>query len=263
MIMPSLAEVQSRMRDAVVLGTEAEAVSLLTGGKSPAARLAIHHRHYQASLLETLLRRFPGVTWLVGESFMHAAAMEFIRWNPPSAPCIAEYAEEFPQFLARCPGADRLPYLMSFALLEWCLGKAALAVDYPAINIAQLSMLETSELPNIVLESQPGLHFLEAPWPVDELMNRFLGESQSDGFTLEETTIALQIVGARGDFQIKRLDPGTFSFRHAIARQFSLGEACHVAFETDPGFDPGRALAAIFSEGLIAGISPSRQEHLK
>src|SRR5262245_54666548 len=99
--MPSLLEIQRRMRNAIVAdGAPRALLPLLAGGRDPQTRLAIHRHHYRASLTRALLDKFPAVTWLVGERFATAAAQAFSREYPPSAPCIAEYGAEYPTFLA-------------------------------------------------------------------------------------------------------------------------------------------------------------------
>src|SRR5262245_54741193 len=101
--MVSLSDLQQRVRDAVIADNVAQARSiapLLVGGRDPSTRLAIHRRHYQASLVTALLEKFPAVTWLVGATFMQEAARAFVRRHPPAAPCIAEYGADFPDFLA-------------------------------------------------------------------------------------------------------------------------------------------------------------------
>src|SRR5438046_2938925 len=86
--MPSLLEIQHQMRDAVVADEAAGALlPLLTGGRDPQARLAIHRHHYQASLARALLDKFPAVSWLAGECFATEAAHAFVRAHPPAAPC--------------------------------------------------------------------------------------------------------------------------------------------------------------------------------
>ena len=183
-IVPSLAEAQTRIRDAVVLGAMADAMPLLVGGRDPVARLAVHHRHYEASLVQAILRRFPGVVWLTGEAFTRAAAMDFVRWFPPSAPCIAEYAESFPDFLARRPDAEHAPYLRWFARLEWHLGQVALAINAPSLRMEELAAFEPAALPDLVLGLQSGLRFLEAPWPVDDLARLHLAGAAPDRFVM-------------------------------------------------------------------------------
>src|SRR5688572_21304246 len=97
----SLADVQARVRE-VVTGTGALDVAMpLVGGIEPAQRLKIHRRHYESSLVTSLRERYPASAWLVGADVLTEAAHAFVRSNPPRRPCIAEYGEEFPTFLAQ------------------------------------------------------------------------------------------------------------------------------------------------------------------
>jgi hypothetical protein len=252
---PSLAEVQTRLRDAVVLGALEDVAPLLVGGRDPTARLAIHRRHYEASLVEALLRRFPAVVWLVGEAFTRAAAVDFARWFRPAAPCIAEYGEGFPDFLARRPGAERLPYLQWLARLEWHLGQVALAIDEPPLRVEGLAAFEPSVLPELGLGLQGGLRFLEAPWPVDDLASLHLTGAAPDRFVLQPAAVWLQVRGVRGRIRIDRLDPATFAFRSAIAQGLSLGAAAEQALDVDPAFDPGGALTSLLADDLAVSVT--------
>ena len=105
--MPSLADTQIRLRSALVEGDASAIAPMLVGGRDPLKRLGIHVRHYETSLVEALTRRFPALVWLVGRAPVDAAAREFVHRHPPTAPCIAEYGEEFPAFLAERVGRPR------------------------------------------------------------------------------------------------------------------------------------------------------------
>jgi hypothetical protein len=257
---PSLAEAQTRIRDAVVLGAMADVAPLLVGGRDPIARLAIHRRHYQASLVEAILRRFPGMVWLVGEPFMRAAAMDFVRWFPPVVPCIAEYAEDLPDFLTRRLGAERMPYVRWFARLEWHLGQVALAVDEPPLHMEELATFDPAALADMVLRLQNGLRFLEAPWPVDDVANLHLTEAAPDRFVLQPASVWLQVRGARGSIRIDRLDAATFAFRSAIALGFPLGAAAEQALDMDPTFDAGGALTSLLADDLAVSVTLTSEE---
>jgi hypothetical protein len=252
---PLLAEVQARIRDAIVLGAMADVAPLLVGGRDPITRLAVHHRNYQASLVQAILRRFPGVVWLLGETCMRAAATDFVRWFPPAVPCIAEYAEGFPDFLACRPDAERLPYLRWFARLEWHLGQVALAVDEPPLRVEELAAFESTALPDLVLGLQSGLRLLEAPWPVDDLTRLHLAGAAPDRFVLEPAPVWLQVRGVRGSIRIDRLDRATFAFRSAIAHSLPLGAATEQALDIDPAFDPGGALTSLLADDLAVSVT--------
>ena len=113
----ALRDLQKSVRDALVRGDGSRVEPVLVGGRDARKRLAIHQRHYHASLVTALLDRFPATVWLVGSVFVTQAAREFVYENPPSKPCIAEYGERFPGFLATRPGASRIPYLRQFGEL--------------------------------------------------------------------------------------------------------------------------------------------------
>jgi Putative DNA-binding domain len=189
--MPALADIQSAIRDALVRGDRSVLAPILSGGADPEHRLAIHQRHYVASLARALLDRFPATVWLVGSELVTDAATSFVRERPPSKPCIAEYGESFPRHLGEHPAARSLPYLSQFAELEWHLGWLALAT-----------------------EDSPHLRYLHLNWSLDELIGVYLSDSVPDQFSLRHEDIWLEIRGLRGSLEIHRLAPDDF-FRRA------------------------------------------------
>ena len=85
--MPALAEIQSRLRHAVVARETAGLESLLVGDDLGRHRLEIHCRQYETSLGNALVEKFPGCVWLVEEDFVTQAARLFIRPSiPPRLP---------------------------------------------------------------------------------------------------------------------------------------------------------------------------------
>ncbi len=257
--MLSLSDVQNRLRDAIVEDATGGILPLLVGGRDPAKRLAVHRRHYNASLARALLDKFPAVTWLTGASFMTEAARAFVHQHPPTAPCIAEYGERFPGFLANRLGAERIPYLRSFAELEWHLGHVAIAIDGPPLAVTAFADIEASALPDIRLTLQPGLRYTHAAWPIDDLIKLYLNETNPDRYVFEPASVHLEIRGARGDFRIERLDPANFVFRRALAEGQTIGTAAEQALESDAAFDPGRALTTLVADGLATAFAQSSQ----
>lgn len=193
--MPALAEIQAGIRDALVRGSRAPVTPALSGGTHPEYRLAIHQRQYAASLTKALLDRFPATVWLVGSALVTDAAASFIREQPPSRPCIAEYGEAFPIHLAAHPAAISLPYLGQFAELEWHLGRLALATD-----------------------RSPNVQHLHLHWALDELIGLYLSDSAPDQFSLRQEDVWLEVRGLRGELQMRRLTADDF-IRSTAARR--------------------------------------------
>jgi hypothetical protein len=222
----------------------------------PARRLAIHRRNYHASLMAALATKFPATAWLMGPAAFTDAAGKYVTARPPRAPCIAEYGEDFPTYVAHQPISARAPYLASVAEADWHLGQVSIAVSETPLPIAMLASLPEDRLPDIRLTLQPGLRFLVAEWPIDRLIALHLGDNPPDQFVLEREAVRLQFRGARGKFDVERLGLGAFAFRRALAAGGTLGAASESALAEENDFDPGAALATLFGSGLVVRAPP-------
>ena len=252
--MLSLRELQGDMRRAVVSGDEATVAPLLVGGGDSRRRLAIHHRHYQASLVNALLEKFPATVWLTGSAFLADAARQFVAAHPPDRPCITEYGEEFPAFLAALPSAAHLPYLRDFAELERRFGQVAIEVDRPPLPITEIAALHHETLADAFIELQAGLRYQHASWPVDDLLKAYLTDSAPDLFEVNPGSVYIEVRGARGDVRLDRLSPADFTFRTALIGRWSLGEAFERSLQADPRFGAAQALVTLLTDGLVTGI---------
>ena len=255
--MPLLAETQTAIRGAIIDKDAAAVLPRLTGGSDPTYRLSIHQRHYTASLVEALRRRFPTLDWLVGSAFFNAAAIAFVRRSPPRAPCLAEYGEDFPQFLAGRSGAQRLPWIASVGALEWRLGMVSVAIDRLAVGLDAMTAFEDADLEDLRLRLQPGVAHMTAEWPVDDIVKLRLSGDAPETYEFRPAEVRLEIRGARGAFAIDRLEPGVYAFRATLAGDRSIADALAEAGKVDASFDAGVALAALFSDSLVTGIHVS------
>jgi hypothetical protein len=257
---PALADIQKGVRDALILGDVTGLDSMLVGGHDARKRLAIHQRHYHASLITALLDRFPATVWLVGSEFVTATAREFVRNCPPSRPCIAEYGEEFPASLAARPGAADVPYLQQFGELEWHVGRLSIAVAVPPLTQADLAAIDPAALADATLAVQPGALYHHADWAIDQLISLYLSDSVPDQFSLQPGDAWLEVRGARGGLTINRLTHADFAFRAALAAGERLGDAAVSALDIDPAFDAGQALLSAVADGLVTAIDVRHEE---
>jgi hypothetical protein len=188
--MLTLADIQTGIREAVVNGNGVAVAPVLLGGSRPERRLAIHRRHYMASLTRALVERFPATVWLIGSELVTDAATSFVRKQPPSRPCIAEYGDGFPRYLGAHPAARSLPYLAQFAELEWHLGRLALAT-----------------------EDSANVQYVQLDWALDELIGLYLTDTAPDEYALRREDVWLEIRGLRGELQMNRLTGEEFAHR--------------------------------------------------
>ncbi len=250
-----LADFQAEMRCAIIDGETAALQSILTGGREPLKRFAIHQRHYESSLVRNLVEKFPATVWLAGSPFVTAAARDFIRKCPPRTPCIAEYGEGFPAFIAARPEAQAISWLRWVGALEWLLGQASLAVEPAPLAVEALTKIDPVDLADRAFVLQPGLRYLAAPWPVDDLLKLFLSGDAPERYALDAEDVLLEVRGDRGTFSIDRLDPGTFVFRRTLANGASVGDAAGLALDRDPAFDAGQGLVRLIANGMATAVT--------
>jgi hypothetical protein len=235
----------------------------LRGGRDPGQRLAIHLRHYATSLERALCDKFPATAWLIGAEAMREAARAYARLHPPRQPCIAEYGRDFPQLLGGHPRAGRLPYVRSFAELEWAVAQASIAVDAPPLSWTALAACGTECVIETRLALQPGVHYVRADWRIDELMQAYLSGVAPERFVLADAATRIEVRGARGTFRFARLDAATFAFRTTLAAGRTVGEAADAALNLDRGFDPGSALRVLVDAELVTGGTTGTQESVR
>jgi hypothetical protein len=252
----ALAEMQAAFAHAMTTGDTNMLDAALFASIQQRDRVAIHLRHYDASLTAALCQKFPASAWLTGTELVRDAARAYVRLHPPEQPCIAEYGGDFPQFLGAYGRASSVPYLTSFAALEWAVGQVSSATERAQCPWIELSRLGTERLVDSTLELQQGLRYLRSPWRIDELMTTYLSGAEPERFILAEASTFIEVRGARGTVRLARLDPPTFAFRAALAQGGSIGDAATNALHLDPAFDAGAALRSFAHLGLVTGLPP-------
>lgn len=252
-----LADLQRQMRECLVGSGNPLPAGLLVGGATPARRFDIHRRHYEESLTAAVIGRFAATGWLIGTARLEAAARAFVHRCPPEAPCIAEYGSAFPTFLGEWPETRYLAYLPSFATLDWHVGRLAVAVDLPAMDVHRLATEDIAGLPDRTVTLQPGLHYQQTEWPVDVLLQHYLNDSAPGTWTIERQPVSIEVRGARGLFRFARRAADDFTFRTALAEGATYGAAAATAMAVEPTFDPAAAFVALVWEGLVVALGPS------
>jgi hypothetical protein len=253
-----LAELQGWLADALIRGDASRVAGSMRGGKDPRTRLAIHVRHYEASLVAALHMKFPATHWLVGSELVNAAARAYVHACPPTRPCIAEYGGGFPAFLAHFARARGIPYLRMFAELELASSAAAIAIDLAPVALPDLANVGSEVLLGGTIDLQPGTRYLRSSWRVDELMKMFLSESMPNRFVVARSPTCIEVRGSRGVLCIVRMERAPFAFRSALAAGSPIGDSAMRAFRYEPSFDAGAALVELVQSGLVTSLKLPR-----
>jgi len=256
-----LLELQMQLRRAVLRGDTAEIVAAILGdGLDPAARVGIYRNHAFATLGDTLRGTFAVVCRLADKRFFAYAAHEYLREHPPHSRCLVEYGADFADFLARFAPCKQLPYLADVARFEWALNIAATVPEETPLQAERLAAIPPAEAAYVALRLQPSLSYFASPWPVDAIWEANQ-QDEVPAIDLASGGTSLQIRRAGERVGWRRLDPGNFAFRTALADGLVLAAAMSAATLQDPAFELTASLRQVFAEGLAVAfcISPKQE----
>ena len=252
---PALLELQLQLRQAVLGGDAAELVAAIRGdGLAPSARLAIYRNHAVAALGAALKGTFPVVCRLVDERFFAYAAHEYLREHPPRSRCIVEYGADFADFLAGFEQCGELPYLADVARFEWALNISATVREAVPLPITALEAITSEKAGCLLLRLQPSVRYFASGWPIDAIW-RANQQNEVPAVDLAGGGTCIEFRRAGDAVAWRRLDPGTFAFRTALADGLVLSAAAAAAIVKDSAFDLATALERVFAEGLVIGFS--------
>ncbi len=259
--MSTLLELQMQLRRAVLGGDAAEIVAAIHGdGLDPAARVGIYRNHAFATLGASLQATFPVICRLVDKRFFTYVAHEYLREHPPHSRCLVEYGADFADFLADFEGCEALPYLADIARFEWALNIAATVREAPPMRPEALAAVSAEQAAYVALRLQPSLSYLASAWPIDAIWQ---ANQQNDvpPVDLSGGGTSLEVRRAGEAVAWRRLDPGSFAFRTALADGLVLVAAMASATLLDPAFDLAAAVQRVFAEGLVTAycLSPEQR----
>jgi hypothetical protein len=257
MRMPALHDVQAAIA-AALLGadTEAAARHIEGDGLEPGARLQVYRHHVFATLTAALEATFPVVCRLVDRRFFAYAADAYIRQDPPTGPCLAEYGERFPGFLAEFPPCRAHPYLTDVARLEWAMSIARRADESAAIDIAELAAVPAEDVSRLVFRLDPSVSFIHSPWPIDRIWRAEQdGAGGGDPVDLDDGGVRLEVRRVAGEVTMRRVSAARHAFRGALASGLPLDEAASGALALDPFLDLTREIHQLLEDRLAAGFA--------
>ena len=174
--------------------------------------------------------------------------------------CLVEYGADFADFLAGFEPCQDLPYLADVARFEWALNLGATVREAAPLQAEALAAVPAQKAPYVALRLQPSLSYFASPWPIDAIWQANK-EDEVPPIDLAGGGASLEIRRAGEAVVWRRLDPGTFAFRTALADGLVLAAAMAAATLSDPAFDLIAALRHVFADGLAVAfvISPQQE----
>ena len=259
--MASLHELQASITYALLGGDARAAAASVDGdGLAPGARLDIYRHHVMTTLTAALEATFPVVCRLVDRRFFAYAADAYIREHPPDAPCLFEYGETFPQFLAGFPPCRSHRYLPDVARLEWALEVARHAPASARIDPAKLGAVAIEDMPRLTVSLDPSLGLVSSPWPIDRIWKAHQPDvAAPPAVDLAAGGVHLEVRRVEGVVVMRSVDSACHAFRTALAQGRTLEQAATVALATDSEFHLTGAIRDLVDDGVWVEAPPQER----
>ncbi len=220
-------------------------------GRPAGRRYNVYRNNVAVSLTEALHESFPAIARLLGKQNMDGVASVYLRQSPPSSPILAQYGEDFGDFLDAMPQLEHMPYLGDVARLEWLLRAAYHASDSTSIAPEALAALPPEAFDNARLILAPSLSLLQSRWPVLDIWTY----ATEDGAPKPGGTAQDVLILRRGyDPEAHLIGSGAAAFLASVTSGAPLNRALEHATAKDPAFDLAALLGLLLGTGAIQDI---------
>lgn len=219
----------------------------------PGQRFGIYRNNTTASLIGVLMAAYPVVTRLVGEQFFRHAARAYVRANPPLAPQLLAYGDDFSTFLDGFEPAQSVPYLSDVARLEWARQQAYFSADSTPLSPQSLQAVPADAYAGLVFILHPSVRLVASRFPVQRIweVNQAAGDSV-ERVDLKSGPERVLVLRPLRTVLARLLSSGDFALVTAIGSGASLSQAAGDALAAEPSFDLQGALAAHLQHGTFS-----------
>jgi len=132
-------------------------------------RLAIYRNNVIHSLSSALGDLYPVIKKLIGDDCFNAAAIEFVRMQPPEHAALLHYGKSFNEFIIKFEACKHLGFLSDVALLEFEYNQAYHSADEKIFDPQLLSTIAPEHLGDLTFDYHPSVRLIESVWPIDDI----------------------------------------------------------------------------------------------
>ena len=222
-----------------------------TEGLTSVDHFTIYKGSITASLNRALREIYPVCNRLTGDNFFNAMGKEFMRVTPSRSADLANYGENFPEFLADFKHAADLPYLPDVARLEWAWHRAFHAADETGFDTGKLAAVQDNDKGQIVFKLPLSASLISSEYPVHHIWKVNQDDYPGDQtVNIDEGAVDLIIWRKGYDMHIDPLDAGEWYLLKGIQQQRSFSELC----SEKAGYEIDILLPHCVQQGWIAGF---------
>jgi len=223
---------------------------------SPAQQIGIYQSSVIGAKQKTLKEIYTTCNKLVGEDFFVAMINEYIAKKISTSPDLADYGENFSEFIIEFEPAKCLPYLSDVAKLEWAWHKLFSAATTKGLNFEKLAECYVSSGENIIFHLPPSCSLITSHYPIHRIwelnQDDYVGEQT---IKLSEHELYYFLVW-RNDLKMRidLLDSITWHVLFLMQTRKTLGEIINELNQKFPNSDLTQILTTIVDKKWLAGF---------
>ena len=212
--------------------------------------LAVYRGNVIGTLTKTLMSTYPVCCQLVGERFFEATAKAFVGQFPCLSPNLADYGEQFSDFLANFKPVANLPYLPDLARLEWHWGQVFIGENTKELDFQRLGEVPQENWGDLIFYLPKNGVLLESAYPIHRIWEVNQPEYQGDRVvSLEEGGIKLFLWRKGYNMRIDLPNDSEWKLLKAFQGNDSFEAICE---KLDGVVDVGSLLPLFVQRGWIA-----------
>ena len=155
------------------------------GNLSAEQRVGIYRNSVHGVLWKYLASVFVVCEQLVGEKFFEQLCDRYIDQYPPTTPFLADYGDQFADFVHHDPALATLPWLSDVARLEWARHCAWHGVNQPASDFAGLGQLTPEQQLTVIFQLPHSAQLLGSAYATHAIWLAHQAEDYDDKPKLE------------------------------------------------------------------------------
>lgn len=252
----NLAELQGAYRAYLLSGDPGNLAGAVVEDSFDATeRLRIYRNNFLIGLGEALNSNFPVVRRMLGDEFFAQAARAFILRAPPDTPCLFEYGEGFPEFLADLPEMAKLPYVPEMASFEFARIAAYHAPVEALLTDAAIARVPPEKLSDLPIRLARHVRLLPVRFPILDLWQAHqTADADLAAIEMSPRPHTLLICRPHRTLVTQRIEPTVTLFLSTAMRPTRLALAAEAC---GPNLDPdglGQVISLALQHRLL--VSP-------
>lgn len=225
-------------------------------GKKANKRYNVYRNNVIVGLTESLMATYPVVHQLVGDEFFRAMTPVYVRHTPPVCAMLAEYGQDYPEFLQGFEPVADVPYLPDVARLEQAWLQSYHSADAVALDPAALQSVPQEQLGDLVFSFHPACRLIRSDYPIHSI---WAAHKQDDpaAHMAEIIVRPEDVLITRPGLEITviALPEGGGAFIAALMAGKSLADAAQEAADHNPAFDLAQNLGGLLETGALHSLN--------